>query len=317
MNSIPISVVMSVHNDEQFLEKAIRSILEQNFTNYQYIIIDDHSTDRSPEILQKYAALDSRIRLITNEINLGLTRSLNIGLAESDTPYIARIDSDDIACSDRLEVQYSYLESNPDITLLGSGCTMINEQGEKLYRFKPITDEEKLKREFKKKNCIYHSSVMFRNDKETRYRDKFIYSQDYDLYLSMLSRGKRIINIPDALIYYRIHSNAISITKKAKQKLFTEKAREFYVQRLTREEDDYFGFDPETILNLDVEHSNNKIILFEEIKAGIITNNMKWVRTYCIKYFRFHGICNKIIFYYILSFFPVCVVKFIKKILKK
>ena len=107
-NSLKISVLMSVYNGEKYLREAIDSILNQTFTNFEFIIIDDASTDDSNAIIKKYT--DKRIKLVENPQNMGLTKSLNRGLKISLGKYIARLDSDDLAFPNRLKEQYEFME---------------------------------------------------------------------------------------------------------------------------------------------------------------------------------------------------------------
>ncbi len=164
-------------------------------------------------------------------------------------------------------------------------------------------------------NCICHSTVMYRNEKTNFYREKFPYAQDYDFYLYLLSIGKILNNISDTLIKYRIHSEAISWTKSAKQKLFAEKAKEFYYQRLKYGKDEYDKFDPREILEIDVESSTNKIVLESEIRASFKLNNFKRARKFCKRYFKHYGILNKMFVYWLLSFTGERFINLIRRII--
>lgn len=297
-----ISVIMAVYNSEKYLAKAIESILNQTFKDFEFIIINDSSTDNSLNIIKEYQKKDKRIRLMNNKKNIGLTKSLNKGLKIVKSKYIARIDADDISLPRRLEKQYKYLEGNPDIFLLGTGAHNMNEEGNNTTNFKPLTSFEEIKKQLPSQNCIYHPSIMFRNNGGIYYHEKFPYSQDYDLYLRLLSEGKKLTNIPDKLIKRCCNPNAIGITNRGKQRLFAEKAKEFYQQRLKYGEDDYDNFDPNEILNIDVENSTDKSILEQEIFASFKINNFKRTRNFCKKYFQNYGFFNKFLVYYFLSF---------------
>ena len=310
-----ISVIMSVYNSEKFLNESIQSILNQTFKDFEFIIIDDCSTDNSLKIIKRYADLDDRIKLINNNKNIGLTKSLNKEIKIAQGKYIARQDADDISLPERFKKQFTFLEENENVFLLGSGSISINEKGIKRGIFKPLIFFEKIAKTLPYKNCIHHPSVMFRNLKEYLYREKFFYSQDYDLYLRLLSNNKRFANIKEPLIKYRINPNAISWTKKAKQKLFAEKAKEFYRQRLKFEKDEYNQFDPNKILDIDVEKSTNKIILEQEIFSSFKLNNFKRTRKFCERYFKNYGYLNKLLLYYLLSFTGKNFVNLIRKII--
>jgi len=288
MKKTKISVIMATYNSEKFLNESIQSILSQTFRDFEFIIIDDCSTDYSLKIIKNYSHRDKRIFLIKNKLNLGRAKARNKGLKIADGEYIAILDSDDITLPERLEKQYNFLEKNKNIFLVGGGAYNIDEKGNIKSIKRPLTDQDLIKETLYHKNCIYHSTIMFKNEKNNFYRKKFYYSQDYDFYLRMLSKGKRLINIPDLLIKYRINPEAVSFSQKAKQRLFAEKAKEFYYQRLK------YG--------KDIEESTNKIVLEVEIKASFKLNDFKRVRKFCRKYFKYYGFFNKIIIYFLLSF---------------
>jgi glycosyltransferase involved in cell wall biosynthesis len=298
---IKISIIMAVYNSEKFLNEAIESILNQAFKDFEFIIIDDCSTDNSLDIIKNYARQDKRIILIENKKNIGLTKSLNKGLKLAKGKYIARIDADDIALPERLEKQYNFLEKNPGIFLLGTGAYNIDENGNVKSIKKLLTNSDLIKKTLYYKNCIYHPTITFRNE-GFLYREKIYYSQDYDFYLTMLSKRKRLINIPDILIKYRMGPRAVSFSQRAKQKLFAEKAKEFYRQRLEYGKDEYDKFNPNEILSTDVKKSAKKIVLESEIKASFKLNDFKMVRKFCRKYFKNYGVLNKITIYFLLSF---------------
>jgi len=121
-----ISVVMSVFNGERYLSEAIESILNQTFRDFEFVIVDNQSTDKSSNVVSSFK--DDRIVFIQNTKNLGQTRALNVGLRRSKAPYIARMDADDIAYPDRLQTQYDYLNENLNIDVVGSWCLDIDDQ---------------------------------------------------------------------------------------------------------------------------------------------------------------------------------------------
>lgn len=308
-----VSVVMSVYNNQHYLEKAIRSILNQTLSDFEFIIIDDYSTDNSKKILMKYAKNDKRIKVITNRENIGLTKSLNIGLKIARAKYVARMDSDDISLPRRLEDQYNYLENYKNIFLVGSGALIINNEGKIVKKFKPIVGVKKIKEGLFKKNVIYHPTIMFRNHKSCFYREKFIYAQDYDFYLNLISSGEHLNNIFRPLIKYRINNQGITWKEKSKQKLFANKARDFYHQRLSKEIDEYETFNPIEILNLDANNSTNRIVLESEIKVSFKFNDFERVKKLSRKFFTHHGLINKISLYFIASLMGERIINFLKK----
>lgn len=315
MTNQEISVIMSVYNSKRYLSESIESILNQTFKNFEFIIVDDGSTDDSLGIIKEFMKKDKRILLINNNSNIGLTKSLNKALKKAKGKYIARMDTDDVSMPERLEKQYNFLEKNEDVFLVGTGSINIDETGENTTTFNPIVSFEEIKKTLPYKNCIYHPSIMFRNEKGICYREKFVYSQDYDLYLRLLSNGKKLVNLPDKLIKYRCNPNAITQTKRGKQALFAEKAREFYFQRIKYGKDNYEEFNPREILDLDVENSTNKTVLRAEISASFKMNDFKRTRRLCKKYFKHYGIFNKFFIYYLLSFTGRKFVNFMRRVL--
>lgn len=126
-----VSVIMSVYNSEKYLEDSIKSILNQSFKDFEFIIVNDCSNDNSLKIINKYKENDVRIRLINNSKKINLANSLNKCLKVAKGKYIARMDADDISIKNRLEIQYNFMEENEDIFLCGGSAIVINEYGKK------------------------------------------------------------------------------------------------------------------------------------------------------------------------------------------
>ena len=124
-----VSVIMSVYNGEKYLSKAIESILNQSYRNFEFIIVDDASTDSSLEIINEYLKIDNRIIILSNNVNIGLGSSLNKAIQFSSGEFIARMDSDDISIPDRLEKQINYLLEHKNIHILGGDQIIIDERG--------------------------------------------------------------------------------------------------------------------------------------------------------------------------------------------
>ena len=305
---------MAVYNSEKYLDESIQSILDQTFRNFELILINDCSTDNSLKIINKYVKKDKRIVIIDNKTNLGRPKARNKGLEIAKGKYIAILDSDDIALPDRLKIQYDFLEKNRDIFLVGSGAYNMDENGTITTKNKPLINSEDIRNKLSTHNCLYHPTIMFRN-KGFMYREKFVYTQDYDFYLILLSNDKKISNIFEPLIKYRINPNAITWSKKSKQKYFELKANEFYHQRLKYGKDEYDKFDPNEILSIDVENSTDEFILKSEVEAKFKLNEFKEVRMFCKKYFRHYGFINKMSIYYLLSFTGKKCVDLIRKVL--
>lgn len=238
---------MSVYNNNRHLAASINSILSQSFADFELILIDDASSDQSLKIIQDLAFSDSRIKVLRNRENLGLTKSLNQGLKIARGRYIAREDADDLSRPERFAVQCQYLEKHPEIFLAGSSAALIDKSGKIIGHYLKKNNPEKLAKILKRHNHLLHSSIMLRNQ-NIFYREKLYYAQDYDLYLRLLSDGKKITNLPQILIQYRYHRDSLSFQNLKKQKKFARIARKFYNQRLKSGQDEYSSFDPQIIL---------------------------------------------------------------------
>lgn len=219
MGAITVTVLMSVYNDEKFLRGAIESILNQTFTNFEFLIINDASTDSTHAILQEYARKDSRVRVLNNENNMGLTVSLNNGLNSALGRYIARMDSDDISLKQRLERQVDFLDKHPEIGVLGSGAEIIDDNGNIVGKVIPTSSPSVIRWRLLFGNCMLHSTVMLRRDivlQAGGYPSDCFIAQDYDLW-SRLMFMTDICQLPDTLVNYRQNTNAISIKNFDKQ----------------------------------------------------------------------------------------------------
>jgi glycosyltransferase involved in cell wall biosynthesis len=314
-NQFPkISVIMAAHNEGNFLENSIESILNQSFSDFEIIIVDDCSTDSTPNILNKFQN-DKRIIILKNTSNLGASISRNKALQKAKGKYIAIMDADDVSLPERLQKQYDFLEANPDIFLVGSGAQYINEKGEKMNTIRVPYNKKEISVLLPKKNVFIHSSILFHNTGKYFYREKFFYSQDYELFLRLLSDGKKMVNIPDILIQYRIKENSISFSKRSEQFLLAEKAREFYWQRKNTGKDEYESFDPVAYLKERMNDPLNPHVLVEEIKAHFKKNDFLTTRELIRKYFSTFGYYNIYLIYYVISFFPRNIVNSIRRIL--
>lgn len=221
---INVSVLMSVFNGERYLYASVASILEQTFRDFEFIIINDGSTDSTTKILADY--VDPRIIVINNDANIGLTKSLNKGLKIAQGEYIARMDADDISCSERLEKQIRFLESNAEIGLLGTSWTAIDEGGLELSYSKAYSGYNSV-------HFMCHGSVMIRKtclNKVGGYREVFKYAQDYDLWLR-LREVCEVANLGELLYKLRISEQSITSMRKTAQDLFASLALDMAEER--------------------------------------------------------------------------------------
>ena len=213
MNANPkISVVMSCYNRESYVRDAIESILNQTYTDFEFIIIDDCSTDKTPEIIQEYADKDNRIIFIRNQENMDYNYNLRKGFKIAKGEYIARMDDDDISLPERFEKQVSYLDQHPDITVLG---TFIKTFGElEIESWITETDSDVLNVLMNFHNPMCHPSVMIRKsflqEHDLTYSPKELYAEEYDLWKNIILNGGKLANLPEELVRYRTHKNNIS-----------------------------------------------------------------------------------------------------------
>lgn len=211
-----VSVIMSVYNGERFLHEAVGSILNQTFSDLEFIIINDGSTDSTRMILESYT--DPRMRIF-NQKNIGLTRSLNKGLKKAKGKYIARQDADDVSDRKRLEYQVDFMENHPDVGLVGTFGTIINEDGRFLKSWKLPEGHDRINEMLLSGNCFLHGSVLFRREclvTVGHYREEFEYAQDYDYWLRIAEKYK-VENIDKELYRYRLNTDAISREKITEQ----------------------------------------------------------------------------------------------------
>jgi glycosyltransferase involved in cell wall biosynthesis len=215
-----VSVVMSVYNGAQHLEDTIESVLANSGVEYEFIIINDGSSDESLNIIQNYAENYSQVKVIDQE-NMGLTNSLITGCHQAQGDFIARIDAGDLCTPDRLRLQVDILNNNPDMVLLGSFVNFIDDDNlvfPSPYRQPPLFDKA-LKKILERENTFSHSSVMFRKDAYTivgGYREFFLYAQDYDLWWR-LSETEKIGIYPQVLSTLRITKYSISFQNRTAQ----------------------------------------------------------------------------------------------------
>ncbi len=209
MNGPLVSVVLPVYNAEKYIQVAIESILGQSYTNLEMIIIDDGSTDNSLSIIKSFT--DKRIRLVQNDQNLKLIRTLNKGLELSRGVYIARMDADDIAMPERLEKQVKYLEVHSSVGICGSYVEIFGDQIEnKVWKY-PLVDKD-IRAEMLFKSPFAHPSVMLRkqiiSDYNIRYNERYLHAEDYDFWV-LIAEKSQLANIPEVLLKYRIHNNQV------------------------------------------------------------------------------------------------------------
>jgi len=224
-----ISVVMPVFNGEKYLKKAIESILNQTFLDFEFLIINDGSTDKSVEIIESYN--DPRIRLVHNEQNLGLIATLNRGLNLCKGEYIVRMDADDISLPSRLEKQVKFLDFNPDIAICGTLLKTFGNISSSILKYPEKSESIKSALLF---NCpIAHPSVMMKRSaiKGLYYDSSYKHAEDYQLW-TRASKYLKLFNIQEVLLLYRTHPKQVSQDHLAEQLLSSKKIMQNQLKNL-------------------------------------------------------------------------------------
>ncbi len=222
VNSPVVSVLMSVYNGETHLAEAIESILGQTFWNFEFIIINDGSTDATRSILNRYERNEKRISVYHQE-NRGLIASLNRGLGLAKGKYVARMDADDISLQDRLAVQVEFMETHNLCCAIASKVVLIDDSNHEIGYWAEeakTTTWDDIRRQLLRSNCIAHPSIVIRTPvlREFGYHRNQINSEDYDLWLRLVSNGKRIEKIDRALLKHRVHPASVTSLSNRKMR---------------------------------------------------------------------------------------------------
>lgn len=203
-----ISVLMTVYNAGRHLAPAVESILSQSFRDFEFVIVDDASTDGSLEVLKALAAGDGRIRVIENSINKGQTACLNQGLGEARGRWIARQDADDVSLPGRLEAQWRVVCSVPDLVLVGVNGWIIHEAGGVAGMIHVPLRDSGIRWAMGWRNPFIHTGVMFRSG-DGCYDEEFRICQDWELWSRLAERG-RVANVGQRLVAYRHVERSLS-----------------------------------------------------------------------------------------------------------
>jgi glycosyltransferase involved in cell wall biosynthesis len=229
-----VTVLMPVYNGEKYLREAIDSILNQTFTDFEFLIVDDGSIDNSVEIINSYQ--DSRINLVKNDKNEGLVYTLNRGLSLAKGEYIARMDCDDISLPERLKKQVDYLDINSEISVVGTWITIIDLKREVQINWQPPVNPLWIKWSLYFYSPLAHPSVMFRKDIIRSIGSYFSCSaEDYELWCRT-SQQYLLANIPIALLIYRQHKNSMTQIHKLENINDASRINQKIIQELLEED---------------------------------------------------------------------------------
>jgi glycosyltransferase involved in cell wall biosynthesis len=248
-----ITVLMPVYNGEEYLREAIESILNQTYSNFEFIIINDGSNDSSEEIILSYH--DERIRYIKNEQNLKLIASLNKGIDLANGKYIARMDADDISMPNRLESQFNFMESNPEIGLLGSNILEFTNDVNKSTKinFNESHDEIKFKlffdTHFPHPAAFIRKSIL--DDNNLRFDPECLHAEDYDLW-NRIAQHTKLHILQDYLVAKRSHVDQISYIHRRFQIEKVDQIRKKIISEM-------FSIEDEETINLFTKYINGDL----------------------------------------------------------
>lgn len=255
MDLVKVSVIMGVYNEEEiWVRESIDSILNQTYKDLEFIIILDNPKNKNLKLLiEEYSKNDNRIKFYVNEKNLGLINTLNKAIGLSSGKYIARMDSDDIAISTRLEEQMNFIINNPEYELIGSKVQYIDEVGKEIHlEDNRVCSYEDIKKYLKYDNPFAHPTIIYKTDivKELGGYDKALYAEDYELIIKFVVNGKKVCNLDKKLLKYRLRENGISISKKDYQVTTTQFLQKTYKKHLK----------DNTLYNLNLDELNRLLL---------------------------------------------------------
>ncbi len=219
-----VSVIMAVHNGEPYLADSIDSILGQSFEDFEFLIVDDASTDATAAILADYAARDPRIRVLSPNTRLGFTAALNVAVDEVRGDVIARHDADDLSHPDRLQRQLAALREDDQLGLLGTSYHVIDSEGRHLKSEELHTSDAALRWLSLFHNPFCHTSVMVRRalvERAGGYDETLPFSQDFDLWTRIMAYT-RVANLADPLVSWRTHPTSISSSRRVEQQQISD-----------------------------------------------------------------------------------------------
>ena len=269
-----VSVVMSVYNAEAYVNRAIESILSQTLTNFELIIINDASSDKTLALVRSYMRKDKRIRLINNYRNLKVAHSLNKGVSLAKTDLIARMDSDDIALPKRLETQFEFMQSHPDVVIVGTYIRIIDENQKVVSKRTYPSKSDDLKRIMLRYSPFAHPTVMFRKkvfEEFGGYNPKMVPCEDIDFWFKAGVKYD-FANIPKALLKYTLSTSSGSHYNLRYTELLGFKIKINAIKNLGYRPNIYdIGYNLLQFLTLWIMPTNTRIKLYNALRShGLI-----------------------------------------------
>ena len=264
-----ISVVMPMYNGRRFVARAVESILAQTFADFEFIIVDDCSTDGSSDIVRQYSERDGRIRLLTNGRNLDFVRSRNRGIAEARGAFIANMDSDDVALPARLAEQHAFMTANPTVGVCGAAVILIDEDDRELGVRRYRTDDRHLRGRLFLFNPFAQPVTMIRQDvldEIGSYNPDHILADDLDLWFR-IGMKHRFANLEMPLLKYRVHAG--SATGQRLEEMHRAASR---VRAIARRE---YGYRPSMVMRAGEMLSSWTMVIPPEQRIAMFN----WVRS--------------------------------------
>ena len=232
MENIKVSVLTPVYNTEKYVRQAIESILNQTFKDFEYIIVDDCSTDRTWEIVQEYAKRDSRIKLYRNEKNLYIAANRNVCLSKANGKYIVWQDADDISMPQRIEKQFKFMEEHPEVGIVGGYLQFFNDNSDKTTIRKYATDDKMLRKKIFRFSPVGQPGAMVRKkclDEVGAYDPETPPAEDLDMSFR-IGKNYKFANIPEVVVKYREFDNNATFTRLKTIELRTIEIRKKYAK---------------------------------------------------------------------------------------
>ncbi len=281
-----VSIIMTAYNEERYIKEAIDSILQQTFSNFELILINDGSTDRTDEIIKLFT--DSRIKYICNKKNLRLITCLNIGLELARGKYIARMDSDDICYLDRLKKQVDFLECNPEIGILGSNLEVFGDT--KGFMTYPEKDDD-IRIYLLTTSSFGNNVVMIRKDilhkLKFQFNNEYLHAEDYKAWSEIIKHAKGY-NFQEPLVKYRAHTSSVSNKYKHIQRETRNRIRAEYILNSLHIAENSVGYEmhkSNIITSVGIKRFLTYKFLIKTNKQNIVFNEKKFKEALCTNWY--------------------------------
>lgn len=206
-----VSILMAVHNGAEYLDAAMRSVLTQDFTDFEFVVVDDASTDTTLQMVHAYG--DARVLYHRNPTNIGQTASLNVALRLARGEYLARMDADDEYLPGKLRAQVAFLDREREVAVCGTWAECMDQAGRKTVDYRPPTKWDDIRQRLVWTSPICHVSVLMRREPVVAvggYDESYRYSADFRLWSELVARGYVLANLPEILMRYRVFESSFS-----------------------------------------------------------------------------------------------------------